>query len=216
MGHGFRQPNLPAIFEAERQPPGKIVVSYGGPATLDAGRSDEASSAQVCICRLQRETAALATATDEFNRSPAIGTKAVRIVDDCTAACTSRRQGKIKHRAERSSQGADRLHPLLVADHQAAHKRPRGKTLVRHDAAPDSAGPCIPEGTSALPLRAYFPRYPGEDCARPAPVRIHLAHRLPGPWLAETACRGRSSSCGERPRRIVRQGSRGRSDGRRC
>lgn len=123
-GHGPRNRDLAAIFEANGKAPAQIPVSDRGASSLDPRRIRQANAAGRCFRCLKREPAGAAPALPEkFDAVPAIDAEAVSVSDDRTATSAAGRKGEIESLScARFQHGCD--HSPVVAAAGPSHKRP--------------------------------------------------------------------------------------------
>jgi len=115
-GHGSRQCDLPAIFQAKRDRPRDFVISYCRTNSIKLWRICQAPAAGFSLGSSQRQSAMLAAAVAQpFQSPPTCGAKASHLLVDFAAARTSRRQRKIEQQISKPPDRAPHCachHPL--------------------------------------------------------------------------------------------------------
>jgi len=90
--HGASDRDLSTIFEADCEVSRNLSIGHRGAGARDPRGPCEANAARGLLGRLERQPAGHATRmAKELDAFPAIGTKAVHVIDDRAAARAARR-----------------------------------------------------------------------------------------------------------------------------
>ena len=97
MRHGPSQRDLAAVLQPDRETAREFAISHGSPSALNSRRLSETRGASCLFGRLQWEAAGRAARlAEELDLFPAIGTEAVDVADDRSAAGAPRRKREIE------------------------------------------------------------------------------------------------------------------------
>ena len=124
MGHRPRNRDLPAIFQPNRKAPRQIAIGNRGAGPGDPRRLRQAARASCFLGRLKWHAAtAAASFAEELDLLPAVGAKAVHVVDDRATPRATRRQRKIERRSRAGPNDfpeADHIFLSLRAAHRTS------------------------------------------------------------------------------------------------